>query len=139
MPRRTAPNSIPPESERQFQEGVVQFALLRGWAVQHDRATNTPMICGPCSRRKRAAEGRGAVRYQCPSCRRPPPNIRNASGWPDLVLARPPRLIIVELKSQAGRVKPEQDRWLKLLRACPGIETYLWRPDDWDDIEGILL
>lgn len=55
-------------------------------------------------------------------------------GWPDLAMVRPPRLILAELKRETGKTTPHQDRWLDMLRACPGVETYLWRPSD---IEGI--
>jgi hypothetical protein len=66
------------------------------------------------------------------------------SGWPDETLCRPPRMVIAELKSEmAWRKKdhgcsPEQLRWHAKLRACPGIEFYLWQPADADDIVRIL-
>lgn len=56
---------------------------------------------------------------------------RSAAGFPDLVLARAPELLIVELKSERGRVRPEQRDWLEVLAAC-GIETHVWRPSDFD-------
>lgn len=54
---------------------------------------------------------------------------RSAAGWPDLVLLRPPELVIVELKAENGRVSPDQARVLDGLRAC-GIEAPVWRPSD---------
>lgn len=57
---------------------------------------------------------------------------RSHKGWPDLVLARPPRLIAVELKTDTGRLTPEQRRWLIDLEAC-GLEVDLWRPRDLRD------
>lgn len=54
---------------------------------------------------------------------------RSAAGWPDLVLLRPPELVIVELKAEKGRVSPDQARVLDGLRAC-GIEAAVWRPSD---------
>jgi len=59
-------------------------------------------------------------------------------GWPDLALVRPPRFVLAELKRESGKTSEHQDRWLDMLRACPGIETYLWRPSDFDTIAGIL-
>jgi hypothetical protein len=59
-------------------------------------------------------------------------------GWPDLALARPPRLVFAELKTDRGKTTVHQDRWLSLLRACPGVETYLWRPADFDAIAEVL-
>lgn len=59
-------------------------------------------------------------------------------GWPDLALVRPPRLVFAELKTDRGKTTSHQDEWLALLRACPGAETYLWRPADLEQIaEGL--
>lgn len=60
------------------------------------------------------------------------------SGWPDLALCRPPRLVLVELKSAAGKLSAGQARWLQLLGACPGVETFLWRPADLDRAVSVL-
>jgi hypothetical protein len=62
---------------------------------------------------------------------------RSPAGFPDLVLCKPPRLLVVELKSQAGRVRPEQAVWLDALRRC-GVDARLWRPGDWAEIERTL-
>lgn len=59
-------------------------------------------------------------------------------GWPDLALVRPPRFVLAELKRENGKTTIHQDRWLGLLRACPGVETYLWRPSDLDAIASVL-
>lgn len=58
-------------------------------------------------------------------------------GFPDLCLCRPPRLLMVELKTSRGRVRPEQEEWLADLNAC-GIEAAIWRPDDLASIEQTL-
>ncbi|HSS10542.1 MAG TPA: VRR-NUC domain-containing protein [Acidimicrobiales bacterium] len=60
------------------------------------------------------------------------------SGWPDLSLVRPPRLILAELKSERGKVSAAQVHWLSLLQECPGVEVYLWRPADLDTVADIL-
>ena len=54
------------------------------------------------------------------------------------MLTRPPRLIFAEMKSAKGRVSEAQRDWLDDLDACPGVESYTWRPSDWFDIELIL-
>lgn len=59
-------------------------------------------------------------------------------GGPDLAMVRPPRLVLAELKRETGKTSPHQDRWLGMLGACPGVETYLWRPSDLDHIAEIL-
>lgn len=61
---------------------------------------------------------------------------RSAPGWPDLALVRD-RLVMAELKTETGRVSPEQQQWLALLTAA-GVETYLWRPSDLDDVLEVL-
>lgn len=65
-------------------------------------------------------------------------SIRSPRGWPDEQLCRPPRLVIAELKTMTGKVSPAQQEWLDDLKACPGIECYLWRPCDEDDVIRIL-
>ncbi len=59
-------------------------------------------------------------------------------GWPDLTMVRPPRLILAELKRETGRSSTHQDRWLAMLGQCPGVEVYLWRPSDLDEIAAVL-
>jgi hypothetical protein len=51
---------------------------------------------------------------------------------------RPPRLVFAELKSETGTVKPAQAEWLDVLRAVPGLEVYVWRPGDMDEIARVL-
>jgi hypothetical protein len=62
----------------------------------------------------------------------------SARGFPDLVLVRPPRLILAELKTDVGQPTPEQAMWLELLGQVPGIEVELWRPMDLDRILAVL-
>src|SRR4051812_18142817 len=63
-------------------------------------------------------------------------------GYPDLTLVRERgrlgRLVFAELKRETGKTSPDQDRWLAMLSACPGVETYLWRPSDLDRISEVL-
>ena len=65
-------------------------------------------------------------------------SIRSAPGWPDLALCRPPRLILAELKRDGGTLTPDQVEWIELLRACPGVETYVWFPRDLAAIAVVL-
>lgn len=72
-----------------------------------------------------------------------------AKGWPDLTMvrARDRRLIFAELKgSKRDKLWPDQERVLEVLRelemhADQGnphvatVEVYVWRPDDWPEIE----
>ena len=64
---------------------------------------------------------------------------RGNAGFPDLVMTRDGRTIFAELKSQKGRIRSEQKRWLAELERTPGIEVYLWRPSDLDQIVEKLM
>lgn len=63
-------------------------------------------------------------------------SIYSAKGWPDLALCRE-RLILAELKTAKGKVSPSQQDWLDTL-AEAGVEVYVWRPGDVDEIISIL-
>jgi len=58
-------------------------------------------------------------------------------GWPDLVMLRGGRIIAAEMKTDKGKVTPEQADVIGLLQAA-GVETYIWRPKYWDDIVEVL-
>jgi len=60
-------------------------------------------------------------------------------GFPDVFLAHPiqKRIMWAELKSEKGKLSPEQEAWLQLLRDC-GQEAYVWRPGDIEEIARIL-
>jgi hypothetical protein len=61
----------------------------------------------------------------------------NRSGLPDLLMVRTGRIVFAELKSEKGRVRPEQQDWLNDLEVCC-VEAYLWRPSDWPVVERVL-
>ncbi len=67
---------------------------------------------------------------------------KSHTGFPDLVLLRPPRLIFAELKgdSDYGKKGPTEDqrRWINALKLVPGVEVYVWYPRDINDIVTIL-
>lgn len=63
---------------------------------------------------------------------------RSTAGLPDIVAVRPPRVIFAELKSRTGRTRRLQKIFLEALRLCPGVETYIWRPEHMDEIEQVL-
>ena len=99
-------------SEAQFMGSIIDLALLRLWLIQH----SLPAI-----------SNKG---WRTP--------VQGDTGFPDLVLARAPRLIVAEIKSDKGSASPEQRLWLSELSDCPGVEVYYWKPHDWEDIKRIL-
>jgi len=55
------------------------------------------------------------------------------AGWPDLVLARPPQLLFVELKARRGVLSWEQRAWGDTLAACR-CDWRCWKPEDWQEV-----
>lgn len=105
-------SSRPKLTEAEFLSQVIQYAKLCGWRVVHFRQAKT-------SRGWRTpVQGDGV-------------------GWPDLFLIRVGRIIVAECKSERGKSTPEQDAWLKAFELA-SVPSYLWRPDDWDEIMEVL-
>lgn len=100
-------------NERAWQDQVIELARLYGWRVAHFRPAKTEQGW----RTPVQADG---------------------AGFPDLVLVRPPRVIFAELKSATGGIRAEQRVWLDQLLDCGGVETYIWRPNDFDQVARIL-
>jgi hypothetical protein len=50
---------------------------------------------------------------------------RSTPGFPDVVLVRPPSVLLVEMKTDRDRLTPPQRDWLEALTRCPGIEVYV--------------
>jgi hypothetical protein len=105
------PSAVPdvlPVRERDFQAAVVEYARLRQWLVGFSWRSTHSPFGEPDLR---------MVRGMLPGL----------SG----------RVIWAELKSAKGQPTPEQYEWLWMGRGA-GIECYLWRPDDWDEIQAVL-
>jgi len=66
---------------------------------------------------------------------------KSRPGFPDLTLVHTTtgRLIFIELKSEKGKLRPEQDVWLQHLGVHH--EAYVWRPAHWESglIRRVLL
>jgi hypothetical protein len=118
-------------SEAQFQQQVEQLAKAYGWKVFH----------APDNRPGR----NGKVQ-------------RVTAGFPDLVLVRGTELVFAELKTDKGRVRPEQAEWISALQAVStalagvfafleedigvappaAVDAYVWRPADFDELHARL-
>ena len=57
---------------------------------------------------------------------------RNKAGLPDLLLVHPEtgRVIFAELKSDTGKLRPEQKQWIDAL-VRGGHHVVTWRPEHW--------
>ena len=63
---------------------------------------------------------------------------RSEFGFPDLTMVRRDRLVFAELKRELGKPTPEQSEWLEDLSMVLGAEVYIWRPQEMNEIEGVL-
>jgi hypothetical protein len=80
--------------------------------------------------------GRWRLRYHTYTSRGTQYGRPAAPGFPDWVFVHPEkrRLLFVELKSESGKVKPEQQEWIDALNLIPGVEAVIWRPSMWNEI-----
>ncbi len=62
----------------------------------------------------------------------------SAAGFPDIVALRGTRMVMAELKREKGRVTDAQQAWLDDLAKVETLETFLWRPADWPQVEEAL-
>jgi hypothetical protein len=97
-------------SEKELQKVVIKHAKERGWRTAH---------FGNSVKIVRRKDGYKTI-----------PD-KNATGFPDLIIVRPPRVMAIELKGKSGILTDEQMRWLEDLDDC-NIEVAIWRPNDWD-------
>jgi hypothetical protein len=105
----------PHMSEGAFQRTVISYAVVNDWLVSHFHDS------------RRQVKRGGKVVWIGDAA---------AAGYPDLTLVRE-RLVIVELKSETGRLRPTQRAWIDRLKAA-NVETYVWRPSDWTEVERVL-
>ena len=89
--------------EDTLQKNIIDIAHALGWKVAHFRPAKTEKGWRTCV----SADG---------------------TGWPDLALARNQTVIFLELKSEKGKVRPEQQGWLDVLP-----NAYVVFPEDWYD------
>lgn len=94
------------ETEAGFCRAVIALARLRGWMVFHPLPLRT---------------ARGWAT-----------GTQGDAGYPDLTLARGGRVILAELKTDKGRLRPDQAAWLAAAGAV------VWRPSMWAEIEEAL-
>ncbi len=67
-----------------------------------------------------------------------PDSRRMNAGLLDLFLLRPPELLLWEVKTERGRVRPEQQAVIDALRQVEHVSTGIVRPSDWLSVEAVL-
>ena len=102
-------------TETEHQNQIIDLAHLYGWKVAHFR----PAWSRDGKRCMTAVQADG-------------------TGWPDLTLVKGSRLIFAEVKSDKGKVSSAQAGWLTDLKMTGHAEVYLWRPEDWSEIQEVL-
>ena len=116
-----SPLSVIPEAD--FQATVVALGRLHDWIVgyTHDSKHSEP---GEPDLRMVHEIWRRVIFAECKDQDgqlTPGRYVKRAGGYPT------PR-----------RWMPGQDDWARALKACLGVEYYLWRPSDADQVEAIL-
>lgn len=98
-----------PVDEKDFMAEVVKRAKALGWLVYHTYSSR-----------------------------------KSQPGFPDLVLLRAGVMVVAELKTEKGKTTAEQDTWLEAFHnlaavaAVSNVRVFLWRPQDWPQIEEVL-
>lgn len=104
-------------SEAAFQKHVITLAQGLGFLCAHFRTV-------------RVQRANGSVSYQTPVQ-------ADGAGFPDLVMAGHGRVVFVELKANKGRIHPEQETWINLLRES-GATVFVWKPRQWSEVATLL-
>ena len=64
--------------------------------------------------------------------------VNTAAGIPDLICVKPPRVVWLEVKTESGRIRPEQVEWIEELRQS-GQEVHIIRlPGDYGFLDDLL-
>ena len=119
------PHSVIPE--RDLLATVVEMAQAYDWLVFHVLDTglrHQDVVCPACAAVFKALAGDHARRI--------------GPGFPDLVLAKPPFLYLIELKSERGKMRPDQQLWMEALEKCRHVGAGVVRPRDLDRLERLL-
>lgn len=105
-------------AEADYQQAIIDAARIYGWLVAHFRPA-------------RVRRG-GREIYETPVA-------ADGKGFPDLVLvhSKQKRALFIEVKSDAGKLTPDQKKWGEMLTEA-GAEYEVWRPRDWHHVLAVL-
>lgn len=131
-----------PLTEEQFLQQIIDLAQATGWLVYHARPARKGLSVAALKAHVECIGGVNVVPLAAILGLLKTVKWRTALqgdvGFPDLVLCRPPVVLFIECKSQGGRVTAGQADWLRFLSLCPHIQTHLWTPQNWPEIEALL-
>ncbi len=109
---RTPGNELPPMKEDEWQAQIIEISQRLGWMVAHFRPARTK-------------DGWAT------------PVSADGKGFPDLIMLKGERMIVIECKSEKGKVSPEQTVWLEAFaKVTRNVHTL--RPSEWDELLEIL-
>ncbi len=111
------PAELPRITEAAFLRQVLQLARLHGWRTAHFRPGRRSAKDGK-ERWETAVQGDG-------------------KGFPDLILLKKRRQLVVELKVGMNLLTTEQGAWLDAFKLA-GVEIRVWYPCNWPEIEQVL-
>jgi Holliday junction resolvase len=107
--------SVLPTSEAQWMVTIGDALDLTGWAWIHHR---------PAHRK----HGKWTT----------PTQGNSSKGFPDIVAVRSPRVLWIEVKTNAGRAIPEQKQWVESLRSSDQEAHVLHFPRDWHRFDALI-
>jgi hypothetical protein len=136
-------------SEEDWQARVIEVALLHGWAVYHALPAQLgvprnlegelekilkALLSGNVGRTlqvvRELLDALAKMRWRTPV---------TSPGFPDLVLLKGPVIEVMEIKSEIGKLSPEQEEWLARWReAIGGDHVRVCRPSDEAEILAML-
>ena len=106
------PVTILPKNETEWQKVITKAAVTMGWEWLHIGRVG----------KYRANGAKGTL----------------GTGWPDLFLIRPGRMIFVELKADDGTDLTREQKLVMAALSNAGAEVYVWRPRDFAQAMHVL-
>lgn len=99
--------------EKTLQADIMELARMTGWRLVHFHDSRRMVT-------------RGGKSFMIGD--------KDAKGFPDLLLLRPPSILVIEVKRELGKVEPEQEAWLQAWRDC-GVDVIVARPSNWEEVQ----
>ena len=133
--------AVPDISENTFLSRILREASRYGWLFYHTRdsrgsAKGFPDLVLVKPARQTAQDAPGSLQWENQVVRDSQGTLCDSPGI--LGGLGRGRVIFAELKKQTGKLTQEQATWLSVLRQTGLVETYLWRPVDWEAICAVL-